>query len=46
MESTNTSTETTQNYTLRLHPPPRRIQWAEDVVDNEHMGKKKTKSKV
>lgn len=43
--STNTHTETAQQYTLRLQPPPRHIQWAEDVVDNEHMNKKKTKSK-
>ena len=25
------------------HPPRRRIQWAEDVVDNEGMGKKSSK---
>jgi protein phosphatase 1 regulatory subunit 11 len=25
---------------------PRQIQWADDVVDNEHLGRKKSKSKL
>ena len=46
MESTNTTTtEIETNYTLHLQPPPRNVRWSEEVVDNESMNKRKSKSK-
>ena len=50
MESTRpavgSTTETENSYTLRLEPPQRGVTWSEEVVDNEHMDKKKSKSEL
>lgn len=37
-----TTTETETQARITLRPPRRQIQWAEDVVDNEHLGRKKS----
>uniref|UniRef100_A0A914DSY4 E3 ubiquitin-protein ligase PPP1R11 n=1 Tax=Acrobeloides nanus TaxID=290746 RepID=A0A914DSY4_9BILA len=40
-----TSTQSNEELVLRLQPvdPPPRVTWREDTVDNEYMGKKKSK---
>lgn len=43
-EPTKTETPTEKVVTIRLKPR-RKVKWTEDVVDNEGMGKKKSKSK-
>lgn len=39
---TRTELETETQLRVSLRPPRRNIQWAEDVVDNENMGRKKS----
>ena len=44
MEASRTETETETTLQLHLQPPRPAVRWAEDVIDNEDMNKKKSKS--
>ena len=46
MERSRTGTETVTQTEMQLHldPPRHNVRWAEDVVDNEEMNKKKSNS--
>jgi hypothetical protein len=43
---TRTIVETSQENVIRLRPPPKRVMFTEDTVDNEEMNKKKSNSTV
>ena len=46
MEHAQTETESERTFVLRLREPERRVTFAADTIDNEHMGKKKSKSNL